>query len=309
MPMNTLRAILHVALLLAFPPLLLGVINKVKAFFAGRRGPPLAQVYFDLFKLARKGAVYSRTTSWVFRAGPVVSLSTALMAGLLVPLAGDAPLAFSGDVVLFAYALGLGRFFTMAAALDTGSPFEGMGASREATFSALSEPVLFFALAILCIPSRAFSFSAAFGALPWQSWGAAHPVYFIAAVALFVVILAENSRIPVDDPNTHLELTMIHEVMVLDHSGPDFAFIQYGASIKLFALGAVLVQVALPAAALGGLAGALVLLVGEVLVAALIGLVESGMARMRLVRVPQFLIGASVLAAVGVVILLYRGGP
>ncbi len=307
--MTIVHAIVHIALLLAFPPLLLGVINKVKAFFAGRQGPPLLQAYFDLFKLVRKGAVYSRTTSWVFRAGPVVSLASALMAGLLVPLLGDAPLAFSGDVVLFAYALGLGRFFTMAAALDTGSPFEGMGASREATFSALSEPVLFFALAILCIPARAFSFSAAFGALPWQDWGAAHPVYFIAAVALFVVLLSENSRIPIDDPNTHLELTMIHEVMVLDHSGPDFALILYGASVKLFALGALLVQLALPAASLGGPWGALLLVAGELLVAALIGLVESGMARLRLLRVPQFLIGASVLAAVGVAILLYRGAP
>src|SRR6266436_3858079 len=134
---------------LMFAPLMLGIINRTKALFAGRRGMPLLQLYCDVWKLLRKGAVYSRTTTWVFRAGPIVSLAAALAAGLLVPLGMNAPLSFRGDMVLFAYLLGLARVFTVAAALDTGSSFEGMGGSREATFGALAEPALFLSLVVL----------------------------------------------------------------------------------------------------------------------------------------------------------------
>jgi formate hydrogenlyase subunit 4 len=297
---------LHIVLLLALPPLLLGVIAKTKAIAAGRRGRPLLQPYWDIAKLLRKGAVYSTTTSWLFRAGPIVALATALCAGLLSPLLGAAaPLGFPGDVVLFAYLLGLGRFFTMAAALDTGSSFEGMGASREAAFAALAEPTLFLVLAILCIPAGSPSFAAAWAALPWETWIAAHPPLIAATVALFVVTLAENSRIPVDDPNTHLELTMIHEVMVLDHSGPDFAFILYGSAIKLFLFASLIVHILLPVPA--GLAGLPVFLLGVAAVAVAVGIVESITARLRLLRVPQFLIGASVIAALGLLVLFFRG--
>jgi formate hydrogenlyase subunit 4 len=301
---------LHLSMLLVTPPLLLGVIHRVKAVVAGRRGPPLLQPYHDILKLLRKGAVYSSTTTWIFRAGPIVSLAALICAGLILPLASTAsPLGFTGDVILFAYLLALGRFFTMAAALDTGSSFEAMGASREAAFSALAEPALFLTLAILCVPARSLSFQGAFEALPWESWGAGHPALAVAAVALFVVLLAENSRIPVDDPNTHLELTMIHEVMVLDHGGPDFALVLYGSAVKLFVMGALLVHVLLPVPSAGGWAGAALLLGGEIAVAVLVGLTESVTARLRLLRVPQFLIGASVLAAIGLAILYYRGAP
>jgi formate hydrogenlyase subunit 4 len=301
---------IHTALLLAFPPLLLGVINKTKAWFAGRLGPPLLQPYRDVWKLLRKGAVYSRTTTWLFRAGPIVSLAAVLCAGLVLPLAADnSPLGFPGDVVLFAYLLGLGRFFTMAAALDTGSSFEGIGASREAAFSALVEPALFLSLAILCVPARSATFGDAFRGLPWMTWGFEHPTYLAAALSLFAVLLAENSRIPVDDPNTHLELTMIHEVMVLDHGGPDLGFILYGSAVKLFVIGALLAHVLLPIPAGGGWRGIAFLCGGELALAALVGVVESVMARLRLPRVPQFLVGATVLAAVGLAALLYRGAP
>jgi formate hydrogenlyase subunit 4 len=306
-----MRVALHLAIVLCLPPLLLGVINRVKAAFAGRRGPPVLQLYFDLWKLLRKGAVYSTTTTWIFRAGPVVTLSALLVAALLLPLGGGlpAPAAFPGDVVLFAYLLALGRFFTMAAALDTGSSFEGMGASREAAFSALAEPALFLSLAILCVPAHSATFAIAFRGLPWTAWGFGHPTYLAAALSLFAVLLAENSRIPVDDPNTHLELTMVHEVMVLDHSGPDFAFVLYGSAVKLFVIGALLCHVLLPIPAGGGWRGVVLLGVGEIGLAALVGVVESVMARLRLPRVPQFLVAAAVLAAIGLAALLYRGAP
>src|SRR5271167_1181228 len=149
--MDTLIAnTMHVLMALTLPPLLLGVIAKTKALFAGRVGPPLLQPYFDLVKLFQKGSVFSTTTTWVFRAGPVVGLVTAMIAVLLIPLTGStAPISFSGDLILLAYLLGLGRFFTASAALDTGSPFEGMGAAREVTFACLAEPALFLGLLVL----------------------------------------------------------------------------------------------------------------------------------------------------------------
>ncbi len=297
----------HVALLLALPPLLPGVIGKVKAFVAGRRGPPVWQVYADLAKLLRKGAVYGRATTWVFRAGPIVALASTVVAGLIVPLhAGAGPLDFPGDVVAFAALLGLGRFFTMAAALDTASSFEGMGASREAAFGAFTEPALYLALLIVCIPAGTATFAGAWAALPWNVWNPATPVYLIVAVVLGIVLLAENARIPIDDPATHLELTMVHEVMVLDHGGPDLAFVVYGAALKLLVVAALLVHLVLPVPD-GGWAGAAAFVGGALGVAVLVGVVESATARLRLRRVPGFLIGAAALAAVGVSVLVAWG--
>jgi formate hydrogenlyase subunit 4 len=301
--------LLHAALLLLLPPLLPGVINKTKSWFAGRQGPPVFQTYFDLAKLLGKGAVYSRTTGGIFRAGPIIALAAILCAGLVLPLESKhSPLGFAGDVIAFAYLLALARFFTMTAALDTGSSFEGMGASREAAFSAFAEPALFLSLAIVCVPAGTASFGEAFGRLPWATWGVSHPTLLAAALSLFAVLLAENSRIPVDDPNTHLELTMIHEVMVLDHGGPDFAFVLYGSAVKLFVIGALLVHVLLPISRDPWL-GAALLVGGEIALAAAVGVVESVMARLRLRRIPQFLVSAAVLAGIGLAALYYRGAP
>lgn len=300
-----MRSLLHLVLLLVLPPLAAGLLQKTKSWFAGRSGPPLLQPYADLAKLLRKGAVYSRTTTWVFRAGPLATLASLLAAGFLVPLAApDVPFAFAGDAVLFAYLLALGRFFTMAAALDTGSSFEGMGASREGAFSALTEPALFLALAVPMVVGRTLTLA---GALRLPPGGSFSPPLLAAAAALFVVLLAEASRIPVDDPATHLELTMIHEVQVLDHGGVDLGLIDLASSIRLFVFGAILVHllVPFPADSLG--AGAGVLVAGELALAALVGLVESVMGRLRLVRVPQFLAAASVLAAVGLAVAFLGG--
>ena len=298
-----LRTLLHLAALLALPPLLLGIVNRTKAVFAGRVGPPLVQPYLDLAKLLRKGAVYSRTTTWVFRAGPVIGLAAVAAAGLLLAMGGaPAALSFGGDFVLFAYLLGLARFFTALAALDTGSPFEGMGAAREVTFASLAEPALFLCLLVLARATGTISLSGMLGpALP-AAWGSAGPALLLAAIALFVIALAENARIPVDDPNTHLELTMIHEVMVLDHGGPDLAFILYGASLKLFLFGAILSRLVFRGG--GALAAEGLFFLGVLVFAVGVGVVESVMARLRMVRVPQLLVGASVLAVFALVLLL-----
>ena len=302
------ETLLHVALLLLVPPLLPGAIARTKAWFAGRQGPPLLQPWRDALKRLRKGAVMGRVTTPVFRAGPAASLACLLVAGLLVPLASDrAPLGFDGDVILFVSLLALARFITAAAALDTGSSFEGLGASREMAFGALAEPTLLLVLAIACLPAGSPSFARAWSAMPWAFSPVGRAPYLAAAVALFAVYLAENSRIPVDDPATHLELTMIHEVMVLDHGGPDLALIDYGAAVKLFVLGSVLLHLVLPFPLADPLRGAAWLLAGELALAVLVGVVESTVARLRLAQVPQFLIGAFAVAAVGLAAITLRG--
>jgi formate hydrogenlyase subunit 4 len=296
---------LHIVLVLALPPLLIGIINKVKALVAGRVGPPLLQPYYDLSKLMRKGVVLSRTTTWVFIAGPAVALVTSVLAALFVPLGGHAaPIAFDGDFVFFAYVLGLGRFFTIAAALDTGSSFEGMGGAREATFSCLAEPALFFGLLVLSRASGSYSLTTMLGPAVGATWSTAGAALAAVVVSWFIVLLAENSRIPFDDPNTHLELTMIHEVMVLDHSGPPFGLILYGAALKLFVFGALVLGVAAPLGQLdpwlawGAFVGA------SLLLAVAVGVVESAMARLRLPQVPSLLVAACLMSAFGAVLLV-----
>jgi formate hydrogenlyase subunit 4 len=303
--MHMSHILVHIVLLLVMPPLLLGVIAKTKALFAGRVGPPLLQPYYDIGKLFRKGSVFSTTTTWVFRAGPVVGLATALLAGMLIPFGGhDAPVSFSGDMILFAYLLALGRFFTASAALDTGSAFEGMGSAREVTFSCLAEPALFFGFLVLAKLSASLSLNTMLdGQFPLGA-GAAAPALVLVAASLFIVLLVENCRIPFDDPNTHLELTMIHEVMVLDHSGPAFGMILYGAAMKLFVMGAVLLRVVAPFEAGDPWTDWGLFLGGMLALAVLIGVVESMMARFRMVFIPTFLVAACLLSAFGVILLL-----
>jgi formate hydrogenlyase subunit 4 len=286
-------------------PVLLGVISRTKALFAGRVGPPLLQPYYDLFKLLQKGAVYSRTTSWIFRAGPVVGLAAVIAASAMVPLGrAAAPLHFPGDLLLVAYLLAVVRFFIVLAALDTGSSFEGMGATREATFSALAEPAFVLSLVTLARLSRSLSFSGIYGSLSKNVWLTAGVPLMLVVATLFLVLLAENARIPVDDPGTHLELTMIHEVMVLDHGGPDFALILYGAALKVWIFGSLIVGLFLPAGPSNLWQGVLVAFAGMIILAVLIGVVESCMARLRLGRIPQMLVGASVCSLLALLLVL-----
>jgi formate hydrogenlyase subunit 4 len=309
---TTLHNTVHVLLAFALPPLLLGVINKTKALFAGRVGPPLLQPYYDLIKLLRKGTVFSTATTWVFRAGPVVGLATTALAVLLIPLAGaHAPVSFRGDLILLAYLLALARFFTAAAALDTGSPFEGMGAAREVTYACLAEPAFFLGLLVLAKLSGALQLAAMFGD-PRSAehslveyWSHAGASLGLVLLSWGIVLLVENCRIPFDDPNTHLELTMIHEVMVLDHSGPAFGMILYAAALKLFLFGALIVRLVLPATGLSWLDWPL-FAVGILGVAVAVGVVESTMARLRLPYIPVVLVAGCLLSAFGVLLLLVR---
>ncbi|HNX27416.1 MAG TPA: NADH-quinone oxidoreductase subunit H [Phycisphaerae bacterium] len=300
-----IEKIIHIAILLVLPPLLLGVINRIKAKFAGRVGPPLFQTYYDIIKLMRKDMVISDTTSWVFIAGPAITLVAVLLAGLLIPLGRfAAPINFTGDLILFAYLFALARFFTTAAALDTGSSFEGMGAAREVTFACLSEPATFFAMLVLAKVSDSLTLTNMLhGPAGGFSIAVAAPLVLIA-IGLFIVLLAETCRIPVDDPNTHLELTMIHEVMVLDHSGPLLGVILYASAVKLFILGSILMNIVVPVSSgiawLDWLAAVVELLV----MAAAIGVVESIMARLRMRHVPYLLTAAVMFCGFGFILLV-----
>jgi len=295
-------------LLLAFvcAPLLTGVINRVKATFAGRKGRPLLQLYFDIFKLLRKGEVISQTTTWVFATGPSVYLATVICALLFVPFGIiRAPLGFTGDFILMAYLVAFGRFALVLAALDTGSAFEGMGASREASFSTLAEPVIF--LCFLALGGGTWpSLHSFFHAASMQIWTFARPELLLIPVVLFLLLLVENCRIPVDDPNTHLELTMIHEVMILDHSGPNLAFILYASSLKLWLFALLLVNLLVPEFPDDMLMELALMLAGIFGIAALVGVVESCMVRLRLLVVPRMLGMTGMLAALALILTLLR---
>jgi formate hydrogenlyase subunit 4 len=293
----------HIVLILLLSPLLPGVINRVKAIVAGRRGQPMLQVYYDLWKLVQKGAAISRTTTWIFAAGPAITLAAMLAAVLLMPC-GSIPSAirFQGDLILFVYLFGVARFFTIAAAMDTGSSFEGMGASREAAFSALGEPALILALAALARETGDVSLSGIYAAVSSSLWAASGPALTLVITALFVVMLAENSRMPVDDPTTHLELTMIHEVMVLDHGGPDLALITWASSLKLWLFGSLIAGIAVPVGSTSAVTMLLAHMGGVFLVGVGVGVVESMMARIRLLRVPQLIAGAGALALIALLL-------
>jgi formate hydrogenlyase subunit 4 len=301
----TLAPIIGWLLVLIIAPLLPGVATRTRGFLTGRRGAPVLQLYRDLGKLARKGVVYSRTTTGVFRIGPVVVLTTSVAAATLLPLDGaHALFSFSGDLVAFAGLLALGRFALVLAGLDTGSSFEGMGASREVMVSAFAEPALFLCFTVLVLVTGELSLTGMLGVPLAEHWGAAAPSLALAAAALFILTLAETSRVPVDDPATHLELTMIHEVIVLDHSGPELAMILMGSAVKLALFAALVVSVLIPRAQLPAWQALATLLGGRIVVAVAFGVVESSMARLRMTRIPQFLVAASALAVFGVILLL-----
>ena len=288
-------------------PLLPGIINKVKAFFAGRKGPSLFQLYYDLFKLLKKGSVISNTSCGVLKLAPCVSLAAIVMATLLLPLGIiKSPFSFEGDVILFFYLLGTARLMTVWGALDTGSSFEGMGASREMQFSALAEAAIFGIIGCLAtltkhgdltmLPSTAFNSSIHVVAI------------LLCALAFFLILLMENCRVPADDPNTHLELTMIHEAMILDYAGPDLALILYGASLKLWIFASFFVILLFPAITAGLVLSSVIYLAGIFVTVIVVGIIESSIARYRFIKVPQMLVGAFGLSLIALFFLIFFDG-
>jgi formate hydrogenlyase subunit 4 len=296
--------LLIIAMVLA--PFYSALILKVKAFFGGKKGPPLLINYYTLIKLLKKGSVYSTSTTVIFKMGPLISLCTAATVLMFLPIAGQqAVFSFHGDVILLLYLLGLGRFFTIVAAMDTASPFEGMGAAREAYFPIICEATLFMILILFYTLTGELQLSAFFsGDQPGGLWQAAGAPLIFVVIAFFIVLLTENSRVPVDDPATHLELTMIHEVMVLDHSGPDFALIEMGAFFKLFFYSTFVTRLICPFTTGNPTVDGAVFFALMTVVYAAVGITESVMARYRMDKVPQFVLTSFALAFFATVITL-----
>ena len=301
-----INAMLLLLLAMLLSPLYAALILKVKAFFGGKKGPPLLINYYTLAKLLQKGSVYSTSSTLIFKLGPMVSLCAALMALLILSIAGQPSLlAFKGDVIVLLYLFSLGRFFTIAAAMDTASPFEGMGAAREAYFPIICEATLFMVLILFYLLTGDLHLSGYFaGSQPLGLWQGAGPSLLFVVIALFIVLLTENSRVPVDDPATHLELTMIHEVMVLDHSGPDFALIELGAWFKLFFHAALVTRLIWPFTFGQPLLDAVLFFILMTLVYGLVGITESVMARLRMDKVPHFVLTSFALVGFATAITL-----
>lgn len=286
-------ALLQAGGMLAVAPLLKTLIKKMKARLQNRQGPPLWQGYYDLAKLLRKEPVRSETASWVFVAGPRVYFAAAVAATTLVPvLIAAAPLEAAGGILLLVGTLALGRFALATAALDTGSPFGGMGASRDMTIAALAEPALLLGLFASALAVGTMNLGALVRTLLEQepAW---HPSDFLAFAGLFIIVIAETGRIPVDNPATHLELTMIHEAMVLEYSGPDLALVEWASAVKELLYLTLLANLFMPIgialrAEPVALAIALAAWAGKVfLLAVAVTVVESTNAKLRLFRVPE----------------------
>jgi formate hydrogenlyase subunit 4 len=292
---------LRLAVWVALAPLLPGIINRTKAWVAGRRGPPLLQLYYDLARLWRKGVVLSTLASPGFVIGPAVAWVAVVGASLLLPMgAYGSGLGFRGDVLLLIYLLALARFCTAWAALETGSAFAGMGAAREVSYAVLTEAAIVAVVLSLTLQTGSTTLDEMLVPAPG-------PGAVLVGAGLFMVLLAENCRVPFDDPNTHLELTMIHEVMVLDHSGPPLAAILHGASVKLLLFSLLLVQAVLPIDKMAPIGGLAALALGVLVVTIGVGLVESLLARLAFRRVPLFLTVAFLLCLFSLLVA-WRGG-
>ena len=293
-----ITAIINLIILLFAPFLVLGVIKKTKAFWAGRKGVSLFQPWWDFVKLMKKDSVVSDTTTWIFKFTPILIFATTLFAGLFVPmLGGSSVINMQGGFILFAYLLGLGKFFALLSAMDTGSSFEGMGASREACFITIVEPAFFIIMASLIALSGNYTFESLFLILE-SAGGLGILIMILAVLALVVMLLTECCRVPVDDPTTHLELTMIHEVMILDNSGQDLGLITWAAGIKMVILESLIAALLIPTHLLGSGYSALAYVVALFVIAVFVGTLESAIARLRMSHVFEFIFAMSSFALI-----------
>jgi formate hydrogenlyase subunit 4 len=312
---HLLAVLLQIGLVLLLSPLVTGFNRVLKARVQTRRGPSLIQPYRDIYKLLRKGMVIPDTASWIFTSTPFVLFVTTLLASLLIPMvSASAPLSLYGGVLAVVYLLALGRFFLALAGLDTGGSFGGLGSSREMTISAIAEPALMLAVFTVAIGAGSTNLSIVAQSAQGQSWRFLAPSQMLAFAALFIVLIAETGRIPVDNPSTHLELTMIHEAMILEYSGPYLALIEWAAAIKQLVLMMLLVNVFFPFGlssdwSPGAVLFSLALFVLKLLLlSVVVAVVEISNAKMRLFRVPELLAIAFVLGALALVsTFLFQG--
>lgn len=288
-------------------PLVNGIILKVKAFTQKRTGPPIIQMYFDLYKLLQKSTVISEASSWIFKVAPYIVFASALAAALLVPVSTKIPYTgFLGDAIMLIYIFALGRFFLTLAGLDTASTFGGMGSSREGMISSLMEPAILVSLFTIGLISKSTSIYQMMNTAQQITIPLAHPVYLMVFLALLTIIIGETSRIPVDDPATHLELTMVHEAMILEYSGRHLALMELGAVIKQLIFITFIVNVFLPhdqfiaITGLGAVILSLLIYVLKVIfISIIIALIEVNTVKFKLFSVPNLAALSFILSFLG----------
>ncbi|MDE3143206.1 MAG: NADH-quinone oxidoreductase subunit H [Bacteroidota bacterium] len=292
-------------LIIAVSFFFVGIIIRTKSLITGRKGPGIFQPMKDIIRLIKKGAVFSKTTSFIFQIAPSIYFASVLMAILVIPFGQHKGLiSFEGDFVFFAYVLATGKFFNIIAALDTGSSFEGMGASREALFSMFAEPAFFILMGSLSLLTGHTSFQEIFASLHFGSY-ISYILGVLVTAVLIMITLVENSRMPFDDPATHLELTMVHEVMILDNSGFDLGMIQYASSLKFAMYGALIANLFLGSFPLYFTIP--IFFAIQILFACTIGILESFMARFRMNHNAQYILAlssVSLLIFLGVLLVL-----
>lgn len=292
-----------IALIILTSFLTTGIIVKAKNIFSGRKGPGIFQPVRNVIVLLRKGQIYSNITTHIAKLAPVIVLVSVIAAALIIPAPGFRPLvSFRGDFILFAYLMALGRFMMIIGALDTGSSFQGMGASREALYGMLIEPALFILISGLAVFTGEFSMYSIFN-LPRD---VNYSLIFglIVAYILGNITLVENSRVPVDDPKTHLELTMIHEVMVLDTAGFNLAIIQITSFLKFGIFGSLIASAIIPGD-LPMIVRLLLFFTVQILFAVLIGFTESFRTRYKMNRNQQYLLTMTMISVVFFVVILF----
>ncbi|MDD2216277.1 MAG: NADH-quinone oxidoreductase subunit H [Eubacteriales bacterium] len=308
--------VIQILVIMMAAPLINGIIRKIKAYAQKRKGAPIFQMYFDLFKLFKKSTVVSEVSSWVFNAAPYVVFSTTLVASLLIPVSARiAPEYIPGDFIILVYILALGRFFMMIAALDTGSTFGGMGSSREAMISSLIEPSILVSLFTVGLISKSTSMVKIMNEMSNTGFSLTNPVYIMIFLAFLTAIIAETSRIPVDDPSTHLELTMVHEAMILEYSGRHLALMEYGAAIKQLTFITILVNILLPHDQLIGATGIgavilslLLYLIKAICISILIAIVEVNTVKFKLFSIPNLAALSFILSFLGFLQYFVLGG-
>jgi formate hydrogenlyase subunit 4 len=290
-------AIFQIIIILALSPILSGIIKKTNTFFQIRKGPSIFQPYYDIAKLLKKDSVISQNVSWIFHAAPIISFAAVMTAGLLIPIyITSLPFGFAGDLIAVVYLFALARFFTALASLDAGSSFGGMGGSREMFVAAMVEPALMLSIFAVALNVGSTNLSYISQTLSGMGLDALSPYQILAFVALFIITIAETGRIPVDNPSTHLELTMIHEAMILEYSGKQLAIVELGAMVKQLLVYSLLANIFFPwgiASAESGVVALAIALGVYVLKIVIIGLamavVETSNAKWRLFRLPDLL--------------------
>jgi len=303
-------------LIIMLAPLLTGIIKKTKAFFQTRKGPNIFQPYFDLYKYMQKESVVSEHSSWIFRVTPLIYLSSMLVVAAIVPvIATHSLLAFTGDVILIVYFFALARFFLALAGLDAGSAFGGMGSSREMAVAAIAEPAFMLPLFTMAVAAGTTNLAGIVQSVVSGGEGPLTLAHLMSFVALFIVAVAETGRIPVDNPDTHLELTMIHEGMMLEYSGKNLALLSVAVSIKQLLIFTLLVNIffpwgiALVSAGIGALIlGTLVFILKVIALGIVMAVVETSFAKTRLFKVPDLLLGSFLIGLLGLVSkFVFRG--